>query len=205
MRGVEWLGEVPEGWKVKRLKFLCNLITEKTTTNNKTVIALENIESWTGKYIKTESEYGGEDVAFVSGDILFGKLRPYLAKVYAASDEGVAFGDLLVYRPNENMVSQYCFYQMLSEGFITTVDSSTYGSKMPRASAEFISEMYFLMPPLSEQKEIVESINSKLKIFEQLAENSKITIDLMQERRTALISAAVTGKIDVRDWNTPNA
>ncbi len=203
--GVEWLGEVPEGWKVKRLKFLCNLITEKTTTNNKTVIALENIESWTGKYIKTESEYGGEDVAFVSGDILFGKLRPYLAKVYAASDEGVAFGDLLVYRPNENMVSQYCFYQMLSEGFITTVDSSTYGSKMPRASAEFISEMYFLMPPLSEQKEIVESINSKLKIFEQLAENSKITIELMQERRTALISAAVTGKIDVREWNTPNA
>ena len=57
--GVEWLGEVPEHWEVKRLKFLCNLITEKTTTNNKTVIALENIESWTGKYIKTESEYGG--------------------------------------------------------------------------------------------------------------------------------------------------
>jgi restriction endonuclease S subunit len=177
------------------------LITAKTTTNNKTVIALENIESWIGKYIKTESEYGGEDVAFVSGDILFGKLRPYLAKVYAALDEGVAFGDLLVYRPNENIVSQYCFHQMLSEGFISTVDSSTYGSKMPGASSEFIGEMYFLMPPLLEQKEIVESVEAKLKISEQLADKSKNAINLMQERRTALISAAVSGKIDVRHWD----
>ena len=67
---------------------------------------------------------------------------------------------------------------------------------------KFIGDMYFLMPPIYEQKEIVEVIEAKLRIFEMLTDNSKNAIELMQERRTALISAAVTGKIDVRSWQS---
>ncbi len=201
--GVEWLGEVPEHWEVKRLKFGCEFITLKKIIENKKVIALENIESWTGKYIKTDSGYSGEDVEFKTGDILFGKLRPYLAKVYFAEEDGFAFGDLLVYRPKEYLIGKYCFYQMINEAFISTVDSSTYGSKMPRASSEYISNMGLLLPPVEEQKEIVAEIEGKLKVFEDVGVKAESAIKLMQERRTALISAAVTGKIDVRNWQSP--
>lgn len=200
--GVEWLGEVPEHWGVTKLKFACSLISKKISTEQKNVIALENIESWTGKYIDTASEYSGEDVGFVKDDILFGKLRPYLAKVFQAKDEGVAFGDLIVFRPVA-LLSDFCFYLMISEGFITTVDSSTYGSKMPRASVEFIAEMFVAVPPQREQAEIVQYIQSKLAKFDNVEAEATSAIQLMQERRTALISAAVTGKIDVRDWQAP--
>lgn len=200
--GVEWLGEVPEYWGIKKLKFACMLISKKISTEQKNIIALENIESWTGKYIDTASEYSGEDVGFVKDDILFGKLRPYLAKVFQAKDEGVAFGDLIVFRPVA-LLSDFCFYLMISEGFITTVDSSTYGSKMPRASVEFIAQMFLAVPPQKEQSEIVQYIQSKLAKFDNVEVEATRAIELMQERRTALISAAVTGKIDVRSWQAP--
>ncbi len=197
--GVEWLGEIPEHWEVKRLKYVCSLVTKKIPTDNLKVIALENIESQTGKYIQTESIYSGEDVGFVAGDILFGKLRPYLSKVYMADESGVAFGDLLVYRPTNKVSSEYAFYQMISDSFISTVDSSTYGSKMPRASVDFTNDMPFLVPPLKEQESISNFLKTKISMFEKLIEKANRAIKLSKERRTALISAAVTGKIDVRE------
>ena len=196
--GVEWLGEVPEHWVVLRLKDTCDLISKKVEINNQKVVALENIESWTGKYLKTDSNYSGQDVEFIVGDILFGKLRPYLAKVYLAKEQGVAFGDLLVYRPKKELLNKYGFYLLTHEGFINTVDSSTYGSKMPRASTEFISEMTVVLPPIQEQEQIIVYVDSTLERFDNLVLKAEAAIELMQERRTALISAAVTGKIDVR-------
>lgn len=201
--GVEWLGEVPAHWVIKKLKFACSFITKKVDIGNKKTIALENIESWSGKYIATDSVYAGEDVEFKSGDILFGKLRPYLAKVYFAKEDGVAFGDLLVYRAKPNLLGKYCFYQMINEAFINTVDSSTYGSKMPRASADFINEMEVLLPPIQEQEAIVTHIEFVLYKYNEVEAKAKSAINLLQERRTALISAAVTGKIDVRHWQAP--
>ena len=198
--GVEWLGEVPAHWEVQRLKFACSFITKKIDIGSSKTIALENIESWTGKYISTDAKYSGEDVGFETGDILFGKLRPYLAKVYLAAGQGVAFGDLLTYRPKNKLLSTYCFYQLINEAFINTVDSSTYGSKMPRASADFINNMSILLPPLEEQEEIAAYILNTLNKFDNVENKAKSAIKLMQERRTALISAAVTGKIDVRNW-----
>ena len=190
--GSEWLGDVPEHWSVKKLKFVCDLKTEKVSTEKKHVIALENIEGWSGRYIPTDSEYSGEDVSFAAGDILFGKLRPYLAKVYAAENRGVAFGDLLVYRPLKKILSLYGFYQMISEDFISIVDSSTYGSKMPRASSEFINEMLFLVPPLDEQSSIVAFLDHETAKLDGLIERQERLIGLLREKRQAVISHAVT-------------
>ena len=203
--GVEWLGEVPEHWEVLRLKYIFDLISQKVEIKDQEVVALENIESWTGRYLKTDSNYSGTDVEFFAGDILFGKLRPYLAKVYLATKQGVAFGDLLVYRPKNELLSEYGFYLFAHEGFINTVDSSTYGSKMPRASTEYVSEMFVVLPPVQEQKQIVIYIDNTLEKFDLLVLKAESAIKLMQERRTALISAAVTGKIDIRNWESPDS
>ncbi|MGL5007992.1 MAG: restriction endonuclease subunit S [Plesiomonas sp.] len=199
--GVEWLGEVPEHWEVKRLKFSAELLSSKVADNNvRKVIALENIESGTGRYIETNSSYAEDGVTTEDGDVLFGKLRPYLSKVFLCNESSVAFGDLLAYRPKVGTLSQYLFYSMISGGFIEIVDSSTYGAKMPRASAEFINEMRIVLPPAREQEVIINQLNDVLSVFNRLTTKASDAIKLIQERKTALISAAVTGKIDVRDW-----
>lgn len=196
--GVEWLGEIPEHWEAKKLKFVLQLLNKKEKIINQIVVALENIESWSGKYIESDSSYQGDDVAFCIGDILFGKLRPYLAKVFLCSFDGIAFGDLLAYRPIKDYASKYAFYSLISEDFIKIVDSSTYGTKMPRASSEFLSEMRLTVPPLKEQQQIANYLDEKTSKIDILIEKSNKSIELLKEKRTAIISAAVTGKIDVR-------
>ncbi len=200
--GVEWLGEVPEHWECKKLKHIATMKTEKSN-NSENVIALENIESWSGKHIKTNSIFDGDGYSFSKNDILFNKLRPYLAKVFLCKTNGIAIGDLLVFEPHKNLNSKFAFYLMISPDFIKEVDSSTYGSKMPRASVDFIKEMPFLLPPAQEQIDIATFIERVTDKFNQLEIKAKNAIELMQERRTALISAAVTGKIDVRNWVVP--
>jgi type I restriction enzyme S subunit len=197
--GVEWLGDVPEHWNLKRLKNNLRLLTEKTN-RRENPIALENIESWSGRFIQTETIFEGEGVAFDKGDILFGKLRPYLAKAYLVENSGEAVGDFYVMRPTRETLSKFFQYQILTREFIAIVDSSTFGAKMPRVSWDFFGNMFLATPPLSEQQKIAQFLDHETAKIDTLIEKSNSAIELMQERRTALISAAVTGKIDVRDW-----
>jgi len=195
---VAWLGEIPEHWELIKLKYVLKLQNTKTLITNQAVIALENIEGHTGKYIDTDSNYQGEGIECKKGDVLFGKLRPYLAKVYRCKASGIAFGDLLTYQPIKHFESSFAFYSLLSEAFIKIVDSSTYGAKMPRASADFINEMPLTVPPFKKQEKIANYLDTQTQKIDTLIEKAKQAITLLQERRTALISAAVTGKIDVR-------
>src|SRR5690554_4821484 len=95
--GVEWLGLVPNEWKVLPLKYTAELVTEKSN-QREFPVALENIKGWSGRFIPGTAEYEGEGIGFSTGDILFGKLRPYLAKVWIASRSGEAVGDFHVLR-----------------------------------------------------------------------------------------------------------
>ncbi|MBA4114652.1 MAG: restriction endonuclease subunit S [Verminephrobacter sp.] len=195
--GVEWLGEVPEHWGVKRLKHNLRLLTDKTDRRTNP-IALENIESWSGRLIPTETEFQGDGVAFEHGDILFGKLRPYLAKALLATYPGEAVGDFHVMRPSAETYPRFAQYGLLNTNFIDIVDGSTFGSKMPRASWDFFGAVHMPTPPLAEQTAIAAFVESETAKLDTLMTEARNAITLLQERRTALISAAVTGQIDVR-------
>jgi type I restriction enzyme, S subunit len=196
---VDWLGEIPEHWEVKKLKWCVTQKTKKTSDKTNT-IALENVESWTGRYIETESEFEGDGVSFDKEDILFGKLRPYLAKVYRATEPGEAMGDFFVLEPKQNLMSQFLEKLLISSKFIETVNSSAYGSKMPRVNWEYFSSIEIPLPPINEQMDILNHLDIVNKQLENLILTTKNSIDLLQERRFALISAAVTGKLDVRSY-----
>lgn len=197
--GVEWIGEIPEGWEVKRLKYVANLISIKMASkdNSLNYIGMENIESWTGEFIATEAETEGLASYFMEGDILFGKLRPYLAKVYLAKEEGICSTEFLVYRANKNIYNWYLNLLMLSFEFINLINSSTYGSKMPRANSEFIGNQLIPIPPKGEQtliSEYIESISTKIATAISLKEQE---IEKLKEYKATLINSAVTGKIKV--------
>ena len=155
--GVEWLGEVPEHWEERKIKFVSKLINKKTS-NKINPVALENIEGWTSKFIETELGYEGDAVCFKENDILFGKLRPYLAKVFLAHNNGEAVGDIYVLRPNSLIVPEFLKFLMISNKFIDYVNSSTNGTKMPRANWDFIGSIIFFLPQIDEQLSIVNEI-----------------------------------------------
>lgn len=200
--GVEWIGEIPEHWKAKKIKYNVELKGVKAEEDTDLqYIGLENIEAKTGKYILSENvEIDGAALKFSKGDVLFGKLRPYLTKVLLADFDGRCSTEILVLKIVENVVlSQYLKYILLSPNFIDEVNSSTYGSKMPRANWSFIGNIFIPLPPLNEQKAIIGEIMEVEKRHFILLSKLKEQIKKLKEYRQSLIYEAVTGKIDVRD------
>lgn len=189
--GVEWLGKVPAHWNVKRLKQNLRLLTEKTDRRTNPV-ALENIESWSGRFIPTETEFEGEGIAFDKGDILFGKLRPYLAKALLAEAAGEAVGDFHVMRPQADVHARFAQYEILNRSFIDIVDGATFGSKMPRASWDFLASMPLPTPPYAEQTAIATFLDHETAKIDALVAEQEKLIALLQEKRQAVISHAVT-------------
>jgi type I restriction enzyme S subunit len=202
--GVEWLGQVPEHWDVMPLKRIASLCTERS---NATLfpVALDNIESWSGRYIENNAEYESAGTAFQPGDILFGKLRPYLAKVWLADRPGEAVGDFHVIRTWLPNIPAFLLRLLLSRDLISLIDGSTYGAKMPRASWEFIGSLPIPIPTSKEQQAIAAFLDAETARIDSLIADAEKAIELLRESRTALISDAVTGKIDVRDWQQENA
>ncbi|MFY9286574.1 MAG: restriction endonuclease subunit S [Tissierellaceae bacterium] len=201
--GVEWLGMIPKDWEVKRLKYLVNLKSKKTVPkNDEKYIGLENIESKTGKYLESnEEEFIAEGTSniFNKNDVLFGKLRPYLSKCIVADFDGVCSSEILVFEPRE-IIPQLLKYYILNDDFIDLVNSSTYGAKMPRASWDFIGNTYMPYFSLLHQKTIIQYLDNASNKMDSIITKTKKQITKLKEAKQSLISEAVTGKIDLRDW-----
>jgi type I restriction enzyme S subunit len=196
--GIEWLGEIPLQWEMVKLRHIANLINEKaegSSSDNNLQIALENIEGFTGRLI-SRGEFGGAGNRFEKGDVLFNKLRPYLCKAVIAPENGTAVGELLVLRPTNQLNNRFLLYRLLSNDFISIVDGSTYGAKMPRASWEFIGNLKIPTPSLAEQEAIADYLDHKTAAIDSLIAKKERQIELLQEQRTGVINQAVTKGLD---------
>lgn len=205
--GVEWIGDIPEHWEVRRLKFLCHNLNEQTSEKQpgETYIALEHVESWTGRISLPDDEitFDSQVKRFQPGDVLFGKLRPYLAKVTRPQTAGVCVGEFLVLRATGDVSADFLEQKLRSKRVIDLINSSTFGAKMPRADWTFIGNLKFAYPPADEQREILEHIQEKSAEIDQAIIRAQREIELMQEYRTRLISDVVTGQVDVRGIEVP--
>lgn len=111
---------------------VADLVTQTAVTNDFQV-SLEDIVPGTGTLVSGSlSQYSAEGTTFEKGDVLFGKLRPYLAKYWLADREGVAGGDIHVYRPRKGVDSRYLAYIVGSRNFIRYAVAASKGVKMPR-------------------------------------------------------------------------
>lgn len=205
--GIEWLGEVPEHWEVRRLKFLANNVTNQTTTkaNDEIYLALEHVESWTGvaRLLEGDVEFASAVKRFVTDDVLFGKLRPYLAKVTRADRAGVCVSEFLVLRSRKDLVLSAYLEQLLRcKRVIDLINSSTAGAKMPRADWTFISNVRLAVPPVEEQQNILSFIAVETKDLDETVRRANDEIKLIREYRDRLIADVVTGQIDVRGWQS---
>ena len=197
--GVAWLQAKPRHWRVKRLKFSTDVINSKVSAEESPLpyIGLEHIESWTGRRIDGEiSNSEGLASSYTAGDVLFGKLRPYLAKVHLAQQDGLISSEALVVRSKTELHAEFLKYYMLSRDFINIVDSSTYGSKMPRASWDFIGNLPVLLPDVEEQKAIARFLDFKTAQIDALIGKQRTLLSKLVEKRTALISHVMTKGLD---------
>jgi type I restriction enzyme S subunit len=189
-------------WPKKRLKFVAPLRNERAdaTSEHTDYLGLENIQSWTGKILpSTAADFSDDDEAtsgtanvFYEGDVLFGKLRPYLAKAVSANKNGVCSTELLVLKPQLDIHPRFLLYSILSPDFVGQVDASTFGAKMPRANWEFIGSMKLPIPIFEPQRFVADYLDRETTRIDALVAEKERMLVLLEEKRAALIGYTVT-------------
>ncbi len=208
--GVDWIGEIPAHWKLKRLKFIADNVNEQTSSkkDHEVYIALDQIESWTGRINFPDEEviFESQVKRFHAGDILFCKLRPYLAKVTRPLKDGVCVGELLVLRLKiADVLPEFIEQKLRSSQIINIVNSSTFGAKMPRADWSFIGNLMMAYPESAqEQENLIDYIESSTRQLTFAINQIHDEIKFLTEYRTRIVFDVVTGKIDVRDVKLPD-
>lgn len=187
----------------KRLKHVVSLRQLRIDGGNddRPYIGLENIESRTGRLLNATAADDGTATTvvypaslsnvFEPGDVLFGKLRPYLAKAWVADFSGQSSTEFLVMRPVE-VEPRFLMYICLWSEFVDTVNASTFGSKMPRAEWDSIGNVSVPLPDRTKQRAIATYLDRETERLDALLAEKKRLLSLLKEKRQALITRAVT-------------
>lgn len=204
--GIPGLGDILEHWEKRRLKIIASNVTEQTSfmSEFEVYVALENVESWSGnvhpQWKQDEDLFTGQVKKFQKNDVLFGKLRPYLAKAFTALVNGVCVGEFFVLRTNSFFLNPKFLEHILhTNAVIAVINSSTFGAKMPRVDWQFMGNLLIPLPPISEQIDIIHKIERDTLPLHDAISRFEREIALLLEYRTRLVTDVVTGKLDVRE------
>ena len=185
-----------ESWQEKRLKFIAPLSRRILPGKplDARYLGLENIESGTGKlHLETEQELVESSViSFDGNSILFGKLRPYLAKVATPDFDGVASTEIMVLLPANGNDRGFLAYSLRSDGFIRRVSALTDGAKMPRANPSNVMNLDLPLPSFFLQRRIAAYLDRQTEKIDRLMNLRRRQIELLKEQRAAIIQRAVT-------------
>lgn len=192
----EWIGNPPAGWQTNWLKWSVSLSTDRPTDEEAEklpYIANEDIASWTGKLLRDDPQPAQADSRkFQADDVLFNKLRPYLAKVFHAPFAGTSSGELLCLRAGANVLPRYLYHVASSKAFVDAVNAETFGSKMPRADWEIVGHQPLPLPSLETQQLIAAFLDKKTVQIDGLIARKQALLKRLAEMREAIITQAVT-------------
>lgn len=193
---------IPENWCWTRLKVLVEVSKEKTNdfSNGDTkYVGLEHIEKDGGIIgYSSVTEVKSLKAIFHVGQILYGKLRPYLNKHDIAGFEGVCSTDILVFDTKNCADSRYVNYFFNQRYFIEYAVSNSKGINLPRVSESIILEAICPLPPLTEQRRIVDRIESLFAKLEEAKEKAQAVVDSFELRKFAILHKAFTGELTER-------
>lgn len=165
------------------------------TTSSKDIrcIELEHISAGDGRLLGSTSSKNQDSLknSFRKGDVLFGKLRPYLRKFYLADSDGVCSSEIWVLRANAHICEpNFLFYLVQSDEFIRAANVTS-GSKMPRADWEVVSELPVILPPLAKQRQIASILRSSDREIELLIAR----LHRIEKQRQGLLQALLQSKV----------
>jgi type I restriction enzyme S subunit len=196
--GDDGLGDIPSHWRKDRMKDVVELRNEKTEEPSEETdyLELEDIESGTGCILNRRNTLEVESAVtlFKKGDVLFGKLRPYLEKYIHADFNGKCTGEILAFKPIR-ITSRFLFYCIASPWFIGRCNALAYGAKMPRVNWETqLASFNLPLPPAEEQETICSFLDAKLGELKSIVESIEAQITTLTDYRKSLIHECVIGK-----------
>ncbi|MBI3729899.1 MAG: restriction endonuclease subunit S [Burkholderiales bacterium] len=219
--GLEWLGQVPENWTVSKFKYLViegsagpygsSLTKSMYTSSGVRVYGQQQVipDDFTiGDYYISEDKFESmRRYEVFSEEILISVMGTVgkVAIVPFGIERGIINPRLVKYRiQKEKILPQFVKASILSDVNQSQLLFAAQGSTMDGLNMRILGELPIAFPSLDEQEKILEEISRQDMKFSLLLVKAQRTADLLAERRTTLISAAVTGKIDVRDWQAPS-
>ena len=181
----------------RKFGWCVDLVSDNAPEETEFRVAAESMVGHTGRLVTDhEIDSEGRGTSFRAGDLLFSKLRPYLAKSWVANRDGEALGDIHVYRPVDEMCSRYLGYLVLSSFFLEQVNASTYGTKMPRANWDFIKTIEVWAPDFDTQRRIADYLDRETATIDALIDKQRALVERLRERRAAAVEHAFAGASD---------
>lgn len=172
-------------------------------TDDTWILELEDIERDSSKILKrldiTERPFKSTKNKFSKGDVLYGKLRPYLNKVVIADKSGVCSTEIIPLNAEPYLDNRYLFYWLKSEEFLGFVNSVSYGVNMPRLGTKDGLLAPFILAPLAEQKVIADKLDTLLAQVESTKARLERIPDILKCFRQSVLAAAVSGKL-TEEW-----
>ena len=206
--GVEWIGEVPEHWLAMKFNHVAH-VTEglvdpkEQPYRDMVLVAPNHIESGTGRILELEtaSDQNAESGKYTckQGAVIYSKIRPALAKVAIAPCDCLCSADMYPMDCTDRTYPEWLFYLMLSPPFTSWAILESDRVAMPKINRESLAGLRVFVPPIDEQMAVVNWLKTQLEKVDQISSRTQRSIDLLKERRSALITATVTGQIDLRD------
>ena len=194
---------IPENWVWTRVKTAFDEVREKTATPQGTDVAfigLEHMQSGGGVVSKGDpSDVKSTKTLFKPGDVLYGKLRPYLNKHALVDFVGIASTDILVFRSKGILDSRLLNEYLGLSHVVAHAQSNSKGINLPRVSPQIVNTLPLPLPPLPEQQRIAEKLESLLgKIKDAKALLDEIP-EILQNFRQSVLSTACSGRL-TEDW-----
>lgn len=212
--GVEWVGEVPEHWSIIPLKHVITLNPQKSEYKGRqdilcSFVPMEKLKMGTIQLdeYRTVSDVFHSYTYFENNDVLQAKVTPCFENKNVAIAEGLENGlgfgssEINVLRPSESISRTFLFYRVQEDNYMSFCTASMLGAGgLKRVPTDIINNFKVGLPGIEEQTQIARFLDQETTKLDALITEAQHAISLIKERRSALISAAVTGKIDVRNW-----
>ncbi len=207
--------EVPEHWGILPIKYLTESVNTGGTPKNPISFTDVDEVNWftpgdflndleitvSSKYVTFDSVNTGDSKLYPRGSVLMIGIGATLGKIAICNTEFYCNQQINVLVPNRSIISEYLAYALIIQ--MDQIKQLSNSSTIGIINQEKTKQIVIALPALDEQVKIVEKITQKLLGFKKIIDLSEEQVELLKERRTALISAAVTGKIDVRNWQAP--
>lgn len=185
---------LPIDWNFDRLKDIVSLRNEKTDEVNaeEDYLELEDLESGTGRILGCRNTLDTISAVtlFRKGDVLFGKLRPYLEKYYLAEFHGKCTGEILAFKP-ERIAGRFLFYCIASPWFIEKSNMLAYGAKMPRVNWPTQLALFDIpLPPIIEQERIAAFLDASCAALDAAVAAKRRQIENLDRLKKSILHSA---------------
>lgn len=205
--GIDWLGDVPEHWEIGKFSREVRIAEGQADPEiepyvSMVLVAPNHIESGTGRLLakETAADQGAISGKYLcrAGEVIYSKIRPALAKAVLAPEDCLCSADMYPMSSVGRLRSRYLLLTLLSKQFTAWSVLEADRVAMPKVNRETLNDLRLPVPPGNEQEEIAGFLERETANIDAMAAKVETAIERLQEYRTALITAAVTGKIDVR-------